>query len=392
MNVQTILKDLIKISSYPVSACKKSMTSMNSGEEKIAKYLESFLKKHSNYFNISKQVVAGSRYNIIASVKNFDNPRVVFFCHMDTVFPKFKQIKNGKIICKESNGRISGLGSVDMKGGMASLLSVLSKVKKPLNGLSIVFYCDEEYDFLGMKRLIKGKFNSKVAIFCEPTDLKISNGCRGLIEFRCVVKGKTAHAAKPNGGLNAIILAFDTFKKFQKIVGEYQHQKLGKTICNLAGIDGGTSVFDNKKVDNFLQIGNVIPDKAEILIEIRTANPELNGKKAINLYKKLVEDGGGNFELLELKHSHKPFFVPSQNLKLIEKAIKNSGEIVEYLDLNYSGYYDAEMFFNKFKIPCLSFGPSPAKTAHSEDEYVSISSLKKLERIYQNILEEYNII
>jgi acetylornithine deacetylase/succinyl-diaminopimelate desuccinylase-like protein len=91
-----------------------------------------------------------------------------------------------------------------MKAGIASTLTALKKFKHT-KGVTLTLECDEEYYFKGIKKLLKEyKFNPKLVICPEPTNLKIISGCRGLIEIKLSILGKTAHAGNPQAGINAI--------------------------------------------------------------------------------------------------------------------------------------------------------------------------------------------
>ena len=52
------------------------------------------------------------------------------------------------IMVEEEEGKLYGLGTLDTKSTVAAMMSALQDVKDP-QGLSLLFYCDEEYDFAG---------------------------------------------------------------------------------------------------------------------------------------------------------------------------------------------------------------------------------------------------
>ena len=76
---------------------------------------------------------------------------------------------------------------------------------------------------------------------------------------------------------------------------------------------------------------------------------------------------------------------PGKTIMMAKKIIKNITKINPKFSTS-GGTSDAR-FIRKI-APCLEFG-LVNKTMHRVDECVSLSDLKKLTHIYQNILEEY---
>lgn len=332
----------------------------------------------------------GSRQNLIAYTDDPGVAGLMFFCHMDTVNPKASQLMDGKMQVNENDGKMFGLGTIDMKGGMAALLSSLSKLSSTPRNLVLVFYCDEEFDFLGMKKIIaEEKFKSPLAVFTEPTDLKIANGCRGLIEFSGIVKGFTAHPSRELHGLNAILLATRSFDLWRMNIGRFAHEKLGLSSANLASMNGGLFMGLDRNENALIgRDGNNIPDYVEVVLEVRTSSSDLNAVKAIKMYTETIQSGGGVFTLKKIRHDLGSFFSSPELLGPVEDAIADEIGTAEYSEIGSSGYYDAQMVAGKFGIPCVSFGPGPKSTSHKEDEHIDISSLEKSSDVYASMIRK----
>ena len=161
--------------------------------------MEGWLKTNTD-FDITKQKLDGGRYNLIASK---GNPDLVLLGHTDTVAPS-EGAKYDQMAAEIHDGKVWGRGSTDMKSGIASVLQALS-LSPDTKNVWAMFYADEEYDFLGMKGLIKdySDIKPKLLVSADGSDLEIGHGCRGLIEFRARVKGVSGHPAHGNG-INAI--------------------------------------------------------------------------------------------------------------------------------------------------------------------------------------------
>jgi len=158
-----LTQQLVQIPSY---------VNNQTNEAKIGQFIFNYLKQYP-WLKVQKQYVTGDRFNIIA--QDTDKPRLLIVGHMDTVQPKSTNCFSGKI----KNYKIYGLGSSDMKSSLAALLNSLSDFKQT-KGLMLLFYIDEEYDFLGMKKFVK-EYKEQIRpklILGEGNDLKVKNGCR----------------------------------------------------------------------------------------------------------------------------------------------------------------------------------------------------------------------
>ena len=164
----------------------------------IGRFLYAFIQTNLSEFKVTKQALGNGRFNIIAT-DGYD-PKLVFISHMDTVKPSNKQQLKPKLI----GGDIYGLGAADMKAGIAACLIATLQAKKT-KGLTLIFDCDEEYYFAGIKKLLSQySMDPRLVVCPEPTNLEIIRGCRGVVEVVFDVIGKTSRAATPQYGVNAI--------------------------------------------------------------------------------------------------------------------------------------------------------------------------------------------
>jgi succinyl-diaminopimelate desuccinylase len=109
-------------------------------------------------------------------------------------------------------------------------------------------------------------------------------------------------------------------------------------------------------------------------------------KKRLNkIFKKITKKDKSNFKI-KYRISGEAFLTkPNKTTHMIQKIIKKITKIKPKLSTT-GGTSDAR-FIRKI-TPCLEFGLI-GKTMHKVNEAVSISDLKKLTKIYFNILENY---
>lgn len=368
MNLLELTQKLISIPSY---------VDGKNNEKQLADFLFEYLKKNLPWFKLEKQIVEGTRYNLIATTG--DNPKLIFLSHLDTVLPNNDTQTQTKMI----NGKLYGLGSCDMKGGLAATIKTCEEIG-PTGNLALIFDCDEEYYFKGVKRLVQTQNLKPELVICpEPTNLEIVNGCRGVIEIEFDVLGKSTHAGRPNWGINAIEQAVSLVCNLQPELQKTDLPKLGSTTVNLSALQGGK--WQSNKV--VIQ-ANAVPDIAKVLLDIRPANPNLEAKKVLQVLISLAKNQKLGIVNEKINIDMKPYLTERNNLKKLEQAISEVGLTQQYRqNLGNGGFYESAIVSNYWKCPAINFGPKNAKTAHSNNEYVEIPSLEKTKEIFKNLIK-----
>ena len=378
MNVINLTKKLVSIPSY---------IDGQTDEKEIGKFIYDYLKEFG-WLKVSKQLVTNGRFNIIAKDKY--PTKLLFIGHMDTVQPR-QGWKTEPLSPVIKNSKIYGLGATDMKNGLAAILSALQKLEKT-RGLMLLFYIDEEYNFLGSKKFIsefEGKIEPKLIISADGSDLKIGTGCRGLIEIKFTIKGKGGHAARPKSGKNAIDWSLTAINSLKKYLEKFSTEELGKTSINTAFFQGGLNLGQDKNNQLILgQEGNNIADVAEFIVDIRPASLDLNATKVIKKVKSFLNINGLKLISKRVKHDLSPWLTKKSEIKKIAEIIKKQTPI-KYSFPNDTGFIDVQMFWKTFnKVPCLTFGAGKGKLAHKPNEFAKIKNLLKTEQVFQKIIEE----
>lgn len=360
METINILKQLVSIPSW---------VDQKTNEQKIGEWIYGFLKKNSN-LKIYKQLINNGRFNVIAQKGNCVNTLVTG--HMDTVQPtsSWTQKPTGLEV---SENKLYGLGSTDMKSGLAIMLSLATSPELK-NNTMLLFYCDEEYDFLGMKQFIseyRNKIKPKLIISLDGEDLRIGNSCRGLIELKVSVMGKAGHAANPKSGINAITQSFKVINQLNKWLKYYTSKELGNSTLNIAYINGGGSE------------GNIIAEKCEYIVEIRVANEKLNANLVRNFIKTESEKLGLNIDKVQIRHDLGSWMTLKEKL---DKFIKLA-PIKRLKSAKKSGYIDIQMLWKTFgKVPTFSLGAGEKGMSHKTNEFVRISNILRVQKFYKSIL------
>jgi len=328
--------------------------------------------------------------NLYARLGN-SQPNFMFAGHLDVVPPgnlKDWTVKPFSPSIKKNH--LIGRGANDMKSAIASWVVAVSKYVtkyKKINGsISLLITGDEEGVAInGTKKVVDYLKNKKEKIdFClvgEPTNPNklgemIKIGRRGSITGELTVIGAQGHVAYPhlaNNPSNIIIKILKELKeiKFDKGTKDFQPTNLEITKINI------DSVADN-----------VISGIANATFNIRFNNKHSSSSlkgKLNKIFKKITKRSKSNFKI-KYRVSGEAFLTkPNKTTYMIQGIIKKITKIKPQLSTT-GGTSDAR-FIRKI-APCIEFG-LVGKTMHKVDEAVSISDLKKLTKIYLEILKNY---
>jgi succinyl-diaminopimelate desuccinylase len=318
-------------------------------------------------------------------------PNLCYAGHTDVVPPG--NIKNWTVnpfkpVVK--NNYLIGRGANDMKSSIACFVAAVSnflKNTKKINGsISFLITGDEEAQAInGTKKvvdyLIKKKEKIDFCIVGEPTNPKklgemIKIGRRGSLSCNLEVLGTQGHVAYPHLSKNPINSLIAIYKKLKARPLDKGNKHFQPSNLEFTGI-----YVDNKT-------HNVIPDKAKTQFNIRYNNfhTALSLKKMINSTVKSVCKKNNTKYKIEYLASGDSFLTkPGPTIQMAKKVIKKITKINPIFSTT-GGTSDAR--FIKKIAPCLEFG-LVNKTMHKIDECVSVSDLRKLTKIYHNILVKY---
>ncbi len=357
MRIEDILKNLIKFN-----------TVSDKENDKITSWIGEFLSMLCFKVSLIKNN-KNNKANLFATIGK--KPILTFLGHMDTV-PAGKNWVNDPFVMKIDGDKIYGLGSSDMKGGIASLLSALLKIdfKDCKRGFNILLTYDEEINFNGIRDFIKNKkINTKYVVVGEPTNLKPVIASKGIVSLAINFFGKECHGSEPEKGLNAIILACNFIEDIQEYFARTKGDgndvfEPNYATVNVGKIKGGDAV-------------NKVPAECFLEIECRTVKGRQNKeiiKNFLKISKKYNAKVEIKFSVLPIQCNDKEF------ISDMEKITENKSEGVNYVT-------DGS-FFNSLASKIIILGPGPFNS-HQPDEWVSKKSLYKTIQTYKTIIEQY---
>jgi succinyl-diaminopimelate desuccinylase len=355
----------------------------------VACFLREYIKKNLRSFRVEEEKVEEGRVNLF--VHDGADTNLLLMCHMDTA-------EEGNDWTFSSRGeqrglRFYGRGSLDAKCGLVAILSALKEAEElGKTGIAALFYCDEEYHSIGMKKFIqefRGRLNPKLVLCIEPTNGMLRRGGRGITEIRYVLRGKSGHAARLKSGISAfdgLNLGIQSLKEYLlTVVDPY----LGHPTLNVATVRCGA--IQRRRPDGFIEFGssgNIIPDYCELVIDVRTI-PGIDSQGIQSAFHAGVRKAGVVIESTEVTKDLISFVSPGEPLKFIEN-IKNEvmGDTL-YQDPQEYGYSDAQMLAANWNVPTIIWG-AKGENYHGADEYVDVNSFEKLEIGLKKVVDRWD--
>ena len=321
-----------------------------------------------------------ARANIVAHVRSTGSRAALLFaCHLDVVGPGEAAWKHPPFGAVESNGRIYGRGSVDMKGPTAAVVAAIRKIVDSgakLQGDLIFLACaGEETDSCGAVRFVAdhGDLPELAGVIVpEPTDFAVVTAHRGMLWLEVTTKGKAAHSSTPQLGVNAINsmrLILNALESYE--VPVEPHELLGKCSMSINTITGGKAQ-------------NVVPDKCSIRVDIRTLPGQSN------------QDVVADFErvLAGLKSRNPQFDAEISVLREMQALetdcgcdfVKDFCSCVGADETKAVNFATDAPHFVSLGAPAVIFGPGKPALCHKRDEYIDVIDIEKAAEHYRQVI------
>ena len=307
--------------------------------------------------------------NVIARSVGLGSRRILLAGHLDTVPAA------GNERAALDGDVLRGVGSADMKGGLAVMLALARSAHERDVDTTYVFYAREEIartesGLLEIERKDPTLLSCDTAIILEPTGAVVEAGCQGSLRIEITLRGVRAHSARPWTGDNAIHRASPLIDRIAH-VAEYRPVIDGcefRESLQVVGISGGG-------------LGNVVPDEVKMLVNYRFAPDKTSSEAAAEIERRLGDlldsSKGDRFDVLDA--------APSAPPRLTDEVLKSlvagsGGEPRAKL-----GWTDVA-FFTERAVPAANFGPGDPLLAHRADEFVTGAELARAFQVLDTLL------
>lgn len=315
-----------------------------------------------------------------------DEPLLCFAGHTDVVPPGDEaEWDSDPFEPVIRNGRLFGRGAADMKGGLAAMITAISRFigENPdhKGSIALLITSDEEGPATdGTQKVIDALADRGEQIdWCvlgEPSSHKLLGdtvriGRRGSLSGMLSVKGKQGHVAYPH-------LADNPIRSFAPVLSHLN------TICWDEGNDYfPPTSFEVVEISSGIGAPNVIPGDLYARFNLRYSTEWCHGTLKEKLHAVF-----GEFEIdyeLDWKLSGEPFLTePGRLTEAVSHAVQETTGLTP--EFSTGGGTSDGRFISPAGADVVELGPINA-SIHQVNEHIDIADLPRLSQMYQRIIE-----
>lgn len=362
--------DPIELLRQLVSLPSVSSTSpqWDQGNRKVIDLLAQYLEDLGFSIEIQELEEGGHKANLIATLGSGPGG-LVLAGHTDTV-PFDEELWNfNPLGLTESEQRLYGLGSTDMKGFFPLVLEAVRHfIDTPLQQpLIILATADEESSMNGARALAAaGKPRARQAIIGEPTGLVPIRLHKGIMMEAIHIQGQAGHSSDPRLGNNALdglhAILGDLISYRESLRQRFHHPQfeVQHPTLNLGCVHGG----DNP---------NRICGQAELHFDVRVTpdcsneqiRQEINQRVAT-----IASERNLDIRMRSLIEGAEPF-EQSPECELVRLAEKLTGHRAEAV-----AFATEAPYLQQLGMDTIVLGPGSIDRAHQPDEYLELDQMQ----------------
>lgn len=338
--------------------------------------------------------------NIIGRIGS--GPRVMAFDgHVDTVYPGDRsqwEFDPFKPFVKD--GKIWGRGTVDQKGGVATMIHAGRIIKElGLNDQFTIYFTgtvmEEDCDGLCWQYLLNEEhLKPELVVITEPTNLNIYRGHRGRMEIRVEVKGRSCHGSAPERGDNAIYkiarIALEIEKLNERLRGD---PFLGKGTVTISEVTSSSpslcAVADEARLhlDRRLTFGETKESAVAEVQDAATRAGYPDAKASVLTYEVAAYTGK-----VYPTEKYYPTWVLEEKSAFLKDAVEaytgvlGQTPLVDKWTFSTNGIATAGMK----GIPTLGLGPGNEIYAHAANEACPVEHLSAAVAFYAALVAKLN--
>ena len=354
------------------------LTPGGAGEARIAEVAADLLRAWGLRPEIVE--VAPGRMNVLAQLEG-EGPTLLLNGHLDTVGIEGMTVAPFGAVIEE--GRLTGRGSCDMKGGVAALLAATARLASggPRPNVIVALTADEEHASVGMASYVRGAPSVDLAVVCEPTSLKVMPAHKGFVWLRAIFHGRAAHGSRPDVGVDAIrhaalyLAALDGYAA--ELESRPAHPLLRHGSFHAGTIEGGTAE-------------SVYPDRCELLLERRTM-PGESPPTVVQEFESVLDEVRARYPSVDASLEmtlERPGTEVSEDSRLVRGLLDASeAHGVPRVVEGMTAWVDAA-FLNEAGIPAVCYGPGAIEQAHTKDEWIRIEEIRTCADVLETFARE----
>ena len=364
-------------------------TSYNSNLELIE-----FIQSYLSSYNVESTLIhdeSGKKANLYTTIGRTDIGGVMLSGHTDVVPVEGQDWATDPFSLIESDDKLYGRGSADMKGFIALVLSRVPEMtsvelKKPIH---LAFSYDEEIGCVGVQRMLDLLEHQPIKPSCciigEPTGMEVVIGHKGKHATRVKIRGLACHSGQSPFGVNAIDFASELIVYIRKLAHEKSQNgpfdkdyEVPYTTLHTGVVKGGTAL-------------NIVPNFCQFDFEIRHLYEE-DPQHLLDQIKNFARDHlQTEMHLIDTNTGFDFETLATYPGLLTDPGIEFVNYVKQLLDNDAHSKVifgsEGGLFQKRLGIPTLVCGPGNIDQAHKANEYISLDQLHKGGNFLDRLLE-----
>lgn len=322
-----------------------------------------------------------NREQIVARVDG-SGPPLTLAGHVDTVPARAADWAVDPWAAEIDGGRLVGRGSSDMKSGVAAMITaVVGHLRRPhsCRGIQVVLTSGEETGCHGALRIPGAALCSGgPMVVAEPTANALVPAHKGAYWLALRARGRAAHGSAPELGDNAVVRLARAAVALHDHDGWPTDDRFGPVTANVGLLRGGVQP-------------NVVPDSAELLLDLRT----VPGAEPKALRDKVVELVGEDVDIDQLVD------LPLIDTGLDDPFLELVGGALSAVGLPGEPAPPARFFTDASAlvgllagqsagtpavVPTVILGPGEPDQCHVVDEFCRVDRVEQATEVYRELL------
>lgn len=357
------------------------------GEREIADFVAAWLEAHdveATHVRATSSNV--DRPSLLCRVPGTGSGRsLVLYAHTDTVGVAGM---TNPFTATIRNGALHGRGAWDMKGSVAAIMRIAAQIAdSPRAGdVWLMLVADEESASTGTEAVLAEMARRGVrpdgCIVTEPSDLRVMVGHRGFATGTIVTRGRAAHTARRDEGIDAIAMMARVIVALEdldaRMNADAGHPVLGHSAVVASLVRGGSELYTYPSRCDAQFVWRTLPTETQhsatvqiqrIFAALKERNPHFDAALEWGLWREPM-----------LMQPDAPLAQIVMHAAHVETGCAP--------DVCAAPWWTDAALIQAAGIPAVIFGP-PGGGIHSADEWVDVAGLERFERILLNITRSF---